>query len=99
VLASAVQIKPWISLGSEKEVADLTVRPTRELAAAVLERPRRFFNREVMFTDKDSQEIHAMSSAHMELRPFKDSAFGGMRRLVHQTVQATVSSSSKLVQA
>jgi hypothetical protein len=58
-----LQIKSWISLCSEKEITDITVRPTRELASAVLETPRRSFNQEVMFTDKDSQEIYAMSSA------------------------------------
>ena len=79
-------------------MAALTVRRTRDAAAVSLERPRRAFAREAAFTDKDAQEVHAMSSAHMELRPFKDAAYGAARRLLSVDVQAAVATAERPVQ-
>jgi hypothetical protein len=85
------QIKAWVSQGSEGEVADQSMHASREPIVMSLERPRRAFQREVIFTDKDSHEIHAMSSSHMELRPFKDTNYTLRRRLLNTATQAACS--------
>lgn len=88
LLYFAVQLKPWKSQGSEEEVARLHVKPLRAAAALTLERPRRAYHRDATFADKDAQELHAMSAAHMELRPFKDGAFSTRRTLLDSVAQA-----------
>ena len=83
-----MQIRAWHSQGSEEEVARLHVKPMRAAAALTLERPRRAYQRDATFADKDAQELHAMSAAHMELRPFKDGTFGTRRTLLDHAAQA-----------
>ena len=91
LIAACLQIKAWVSQGSEPDVEALTVQPTRDPIVMTLERPRRVFQRDIAFTDKDAQEVHAMSSAHMELRPFKDTNYSLHRQQLHCATQAAPS--------
>lgn len=84
-----VQIKPWESQGSEVEVDRNNVVPSREPVVMTFERPRGAFGRpNCIFVDKDAQEIHAMSSSHMDARPFKDPNFELQRVLLDKEIQA-----------
>jgi hypothetical protein len=96
---SDVQFKPWVSQGSEAEMAAEAIVATRAACALTLERPRRAFCRETVFADKDAQEIHAMSSAHMELRPYKDADYSIRRALLDAPVQAAAATADAAVQA
>ena len=84
-----MQIKPWESRGSEAEVDQANLEPSREPIAMTFERPLAAFGRpNCIFVDKDAQEIHAMSSSHMDARPFKDPNFELQRVLLDKDVQA-----------
>ena len=67
----------------------MTVASTREPIVITFERPLAAFGRpNCIFVDKDAQEIHAMSSSHMDARPFKDPNFELQRVLLDKDVQA-----------
>ena len=67
----------------------MNVKPLRDPIVMTLERPLAAFGRpNCIFVDKDAQEIHAMSSSHMDARPFKDPNFELQRVLLDKDVQA-----------
>jgi hypothetical protein len=67
----------------------MNVLPSREPIVMTFERPLAAFARpNCIFVDKDAQEIHSMSSSHMDARPFKDPNFELQRVLLDKDVQA-----------
>lgn len=85
----SVQIQQWQSQGSEVEVDRMNVKPSRDPIVMTFERPLAAFGRpNCIFVDKDAQEIHAMSSSHMDARPFKDPNFELQRVLLDKDIQA-----------
>jgi hypothetical protein len=94
-----VQIKPWKSSGSEVEVDALTTTATRESVVMTFERPREACARpNCIFVDKDAQEIHAMSSSHMDARPFKDPNYELQKVLLDTWIQAVPEVHAQAVQ-
>ncbi|XP_024543144.1 WD repeat-containing protein 63 [Selaginella moellendorffii] len=65
--------KPWIHLGSDKEIAEEQAHTSRKLIVIRATRKRKDFGGAVAFSDRDSMET--FSSGQMECRPFKDPAY------------------------
>ncbi|GBG81980.1 hypothetical protein CBR_g34159 [Chara braunii] len=78
---------PWLSLGSEKDVDDINIRPARDLIAISITRKRSEFGGQYKFADKDAQEL--WNSSQMECRPFKDPSFDKKRIELEVYVQST----------
>ncbi|GMH45419.1 hypothetical protein BSKO_13376 [Bryopsis sp. KO-2023] len=89
--------KPWVSLGSEVEIEEATVRPQRENVKMVLQKKRVEFNQTFKLSDKESQEL--WNSSQMECRPFKDPNFDLQRIELEMGVQALPVLQDSAVQA
>jgi len=90
-------VKPWISLGSEVEIEEASVRPRREAVRMVVQRKRREFNLAFRLSDKDAHEL--WNSSQMECRPFKDPNFDLRKMEQDVAVQAVAATASVWVQA
>lgn len=73
--------KPWVSRGSEAEIAEESVVPQRELFVLALARKRREFATPYKFSDRDAQEDPNIQQN--DCRPYKDPNFE-LRRNEHQ---------------
>ena len=78
--------KPWVSLGSEAEIAEETVGRSRDLIVVTMVRSKVEFNQPIKFSDKDAHEM--WNSSQMECRPFKDPNFELKRLEQNKGVQA-----------
>ncbi|MEW5301410.1 MAG: hypothetical protein WDW36_004270 [Sanguina aurantia] len=89
--------KAWVSLGSEVEIEESTVRSKREPIRMALTCRRRDFNQAFQLGDKDAHEL--WNSSQMECRPFKDPNFD-LRKLEQDVgVQAVAAAVDVAVQA
>uniref|UniRef100_A0A7S2JAQ3 WD repeat-containing protein 63 n=1 Tax=Haptolina brevifila TaxID=156173 RepID=A0A7S2JAQ3_9EUKA len=78
--------KPWVSQGSEAEIEEEAVRPTRDLFILSMVRKRREFGAAFKFSDRDAQEDPNLTQN--DCRPYKDPNFE-LRRKEHDiAVQA-----------
>ena len=78
--------KPWESLGSEAEIAEESVRLTRERFVIAVQRRRREFGATYKFSDRDAQEDPNIQQN--DCRPYKDPNFELKRKAVDTGVQA-----------
>jgi|AntAceMinimDraft_1070359.scaffolds.fasta_scaffold14440_1 WD40 repeat protein len=88
---------PWVSAGSEFEIAEEGVLPAGAPVVVEVFRRRREFGGAVALGDADSADL--WNSSQMECRPFKDTAFTLDRMEAHVATQAVPATSATGVQA
>ncbi|KFO72769.1 WD repeat-containing protein 63, partial [Cuculus canorus] len=64
--------KPWVSLGSEKEVEEESVKETVTKVKYMVSRVRRMFGAPITFTDKNASEV---KDSYVECTSYQDNAF------------------------
>ncbi|NXY50316.1 WDR63 protein, partial [Ceuthmochares aereus] len=64
--------KPWVSLGSEKEVEEESVKDTRTKIKYMISRVRRMFGAPITFSDKNASEV---KDSYVECTSYQDKAF------------------------
>ncbi|KFV17009.1 WD repeat-containing protein 63, partial [Tauraco erythrolophus] len=64
--------KPWVSLGSEKEVEEESVKETVTKIKYMISRVRRKFGAPITFTDKNASHV---KDSYIECTPYQDKTF------------------------
>ncbi len=78
--------KPWVSLGSEAEIEEEAIVPTRERFVVQFVRKRREFGAVYRFSDRDA--IDDPNAAQNDCRQYKDPNFELRRKELHVAIQA-----------
>ncbi|KAJ1559288.1 WD repeat-containing protein 63 [Cladochytrium tenue] len=85
--------KTWVSLGSDKEMEEETVKSNRDLIYTRMSRRRREFGTPTAFSDKSSADAPST-----ECKSFRDAAYEFDRVELHVSVQAVASRVDRAVQ-
>ncbi|KAM9324679.1 dynein axonemal intermediate chain 3 [Gastrophryne carolinensis] len=64
--------KPWVSLGSEKEIEDEMVKESREKITFMISRVHRDLGAQIHFSDYNASDV---KDAYMECAPYQDKCF------------------------